>query len=146
MKWFRLFCRVALGSVFIVSGFQKLIAPAENFASVIEKFEILRGPAAVFLSHTLPWVELLAGASFALGLWTPLSMATLWLMNTVFIGVLGSALMRKLPLEQCGCFGKDLSIPLPVMLGIDTAFWAAFLFLFLTRRVSTPSLDIFLEK
>ena len=146
MKWLRLLCRVGLGGLFVVSGFQKLILPAENFAAVIEKFEILSGPAAAFLSHTLPWAEFFAGVFLVVGLWTPLSLAALWLMNTVFIGVLGSALARKLPLDQCGCFGKNLSIPLPVMLGLDLFIWSAFLFLFLTRRVPTPSLDSRLEK
>ena len=146
MKWLRLVLRAALGSAFVVSGFQKLISPAENFAAVIEKFEIIQGPAAIFLSHVLPWGELVAGACLLVGLWIPLSLAALWLMNTVFIGVLGSALIRKLPLEQCGCFGKNLSIPIPVMLGLDCLIWAAFLFLFLTRRVSTPSLDSYFEK
>lgn len=146
MKWLRLLCRVGLGGLFVVSGFQKLILPAENFAAVIEKFEILSGPAAAFLSHALPWAEFLAGVFLVVGLWTPLSSAALWLMNTVFIGVLASALARKLPLDQCGCFGKNLSIPLPVMLGLDLLIWMVFLFLFLTRRVPTPSLDSRLEK
>ena len=146
MKWLRLLCRAGLGGLFVVSGFQKLILPSENFAAVIEKFEILSSPAAAFLSHTLPWAEFFAGVFLAVGLWTPLSLAALWLMNTVFIVVLGSALARKLPLDQCGCFGKNLSIPLPVMLGLDLLIWAAFLFLFLTRRVPTPSLDSRLEK
>ncbi len=143
---FRLLLRAALGSVFIVSGFQKLISPAQNFAAVIEKFEIIQGPAALTLALTMPWIELIAGILFVLGLWTTVSLSALWLMNTLFVGVLASALARKLPLDQCGCFGEKISIPLPVMLSIDMALWALFLFCFLSRRKSAPSLDSFFEQ
>ena len=142
----RLFLRIALGSVFIVSGFQKLIAPPQNFAAVIEKFEIVQGPAAALLSVTLPWIELIAGVLFVLGLWTTVALVVLWLMNTVFAGVLISALIRRLPVEQCGCFGKALSIPLPVMIGIDAVIWIIFLVSFVSRKKPAPSLDAILAR
>ena len=143
---FRLVLRVALGSVFIVSGFEKLMSPAQNFAAVIEKFEIIQGPTASALAFTMPWAELLGGILFVLGLWTTASLSALWLMNTLFLGVLASALARKLPLDQCGCFGKQVSIPLPVMLALDAALWALFLLSFLLRRKPVPSLDSFFER
>jgi len=138
---FRLLLRVVLGSIFIVSGFEKLLSPSQNFAAVIEKFEIIHGPAVTLLSVTLPWAELIAGVLFVLGLWSTAALAVLWLMNTVFVGVLASALARRLPLDQCGCFGEKLSIPLPVMLGIDAAIWVLFLLSFLLRKKTSLSLD-----
>ncbi len=143
---FRLFLRALLGSVFIVSGFQKLISPPQNLAAVIDKFEILHGSAVTALSLTLPWVEFIAGILFVLGLWTSAALALLWLMNTVFIAVLVSALLRRLPIDQCGCFGKDLSIPLPVMLGIDAAIWLLFFVSFFFHKKSSPSLDTFFAR
>ncbi len=142
----RLFLRVALGSVFIVSGFQKLISPAENFAAVIEKFDIVHGAAVTALSLAMPWAEFIGGTLLVLGLWTPVTLGALWLMNTLFIGVLASALWRKVPVGDCGCFGKNLSIPLPVMLAVDGAIWALFLLSFLLRRKPAPSLDSFLAR
>ena len=143
--FFRLLLRAALGGIFIVSGFQKLLSPPQNFAAVIEKFEIIQGPVAALLSVTLPWVELVAGILFVLGLWTTAALAILWLMNTVFIGALASALVRGLPIDQCGCFGKALSIPLPVMLGMDAVVWGLFLISFLQRKKASPSLDTFFK-
>ncbi len=137
----RFFLRAALGSVFIVSGFQKLLSPPQNFAAIIEKFEVLHGPTVTLLSLTLPWVELIAAIFFVLGLWTTAALAVLWLMNTVFIGVLTSALIRHLPIDQCGCFGKGLSISLPVMLSIDVVLWVLFLICFLLRKKPSLSLD-----
>ena len=134
--------RAALGAVFIVSGFQKLSSPYQNFAAVIEKFELLPGPGTVFLAQTLPWFEFIAGVFFVLGFWERISLLVLWAMNSVFLGVLASALIRKLPIDSCGCFGEAVSLSLPKILALDAGFWVLFLVYFLTaRRSAVPALD-----
>ncbi len=134
--------RAAMGCVFVVSGFQKLSAPAENFAAVIEKFEILRGLPVTILAQTLPWAEFIAGVFLVLGLRTRLSLFILWVMNTIFIGILASALLRKLPIQECGCFGKAVSLSIPQMLAVDVSLWVFFLVYFLaSRRIKVLSLD-----
>ncbi len=134
--------RALLGCVFVVSGFQKLTAPYQNFVAVIEKFEVWQGPGVSLLAQTLPWVEFILGVFFILGLWERLSLLGLWVMNTVFIGVLVSAIARKLPIQSCGCFGEAISISLPKILAIDFSLWALFLIYFLTsRRLNLPGLD-----
>jgi uncharacterized membrane protein YphA (DoxX/SURF4 family) len=127
--------RLVLGAVFAVSGFQKLASPWQNFAAAIEQYELLRGPAAAMAAQTLPWVEFLAGVFFLLGLQRRAAHLALWAMNTLFVGILASALLRKLPIDSCGCFGQALRLPLPAMLALDVVFWGLFLFYFLwTRR------------
>ena len=143
---FRSLSRAALGGVFIVSGFQKLLSPPQNFAAVIDKFEVIHGPAVSVLALVLPWVEFIGGVMLLLGLWTRFALPVLWAMNTAFIGILGSALVRKLPVNECGCFGKALSIPLPVMFGVDAALWALFLFCFLSKDKPSLSLDSYLAR
>ena len=130
--------RVLLGGVFLITGFQKLIAPYQNFAAVIEKFELIQGPSAAFLAQTLPWMEFIFGVFFILGLWEYLSLAVLWAMNTVFIGILASAIARKLPIQSCGCFGEAISLSLPHMLWIDLSLWGLFFIYFLTSRRQQP--------
>jgi uncharacterized membrane protein YphA (DoxX/SURF4 family) len=134
--------RAALGAVFIVSGYQKLTSPVQNFEAVIGKFEMLPGPAVSFVAHTLPWAELVGGALFVFGLWTGPALFVLWAMNSAFIAALGAALLRKLPIEECGCFGEALTLSPKQMLGIDAALWALFLLFFTaSRRLRPPSLD-----
>lgn len=142
MKFLHLALRVGLGSVFVVSGFEKLTSPVQNFTAAIETFEILRGPSAMWLAQTLPWLELISGVLLVLGFWTRVSAWALWAMNTVFIGVLSSALLRKLPLDQCGCFGKAVTLTPSQMLAVDAVLWFLFL-LFLTARprAKSPELD-----
>ena len=134
--------RVLLGSVFVVSGFQKLTSPYQNFAVVIEQFQILKGPAATILARTLPWAEFIAGVFFVTGFWEEIALAVLWAMNTVFIGVLIFTIKRKLAIDSCGCFGDAIKLSLPQILSLDLGFWVMFLFYFLKRRsVSPPGLD-----
>ena len=134
--------RVLLGAVFLISGFQKLTAPYQNFAAVIGKFELLPDPAAVIMAQTLPWAEFVLGVFLVLGLWERLSLLGLWAMNTVFIAALVSALARKLPIESCGCFGEAIALSLPKILTLDIFLWILFLTFFVLRRsLDLPGLD-----
>ena len=134
--------RLLLGAVFLISGFQKLTSPYQNFAAVISKFEILSTPAVNLMAQSLPWAEFVLGVFLVLGLWTLPSLVGLWAMNTAFIGAIGSALVRKLPIESCGCFGEAVALSLPKILAIDLSLWVFFLVFFLmSRRVDLPGLD-----
>ena len=134
--------RVALGAVFVVSGFQKLVAPYQNFAAVIEKFELLGAAQSAILARTLPWAELIAGVFFILGFWERISLFILWAMNTVFLGALASTLARKLAIDSCGCFGEAVTLSVPQILAIDGVLWALFLvYFFANRRSIAPGLD-----
>jgi len=65
-------------------------------------------------------------------------------MNTAFIGILASAILRKLPVQSCGCFGEALTLSLPQMLSIDLVLWGFFLIYFLKGRdLGLPGLDHF---
>ena len=124
---FFIFLRMAVGSVFVASGFVKLMQPTQNFLAVIQGYEILNGPAAVALAKAMPWAEFIVGVFLILGLWSRLSILVLWVFNTIFIGVVSSALIRKLPLQECGCFGDSFSLKPPQVLCLDVALWTLFL-------------------
>lgn len=139
---FFLLLRLALASIFIVSGFQKLTTPIQNFVAVIEKFDIIQGEPAQWLAHALPWIEFVTGVFFALGLWTRYSLFILWAMNTTFIGILSLSLIRKLDIQSCGCFGEAVSLTVPQILAIDILTWFLFLLFFLTsHRAKAPEMD-----
>lgn len=118
--------RVVLGAAFAFSGYLKLIHPPEEFLAVILKFEIVGGQAARLLSVGLPWVEWVFGIFLIVGLWTRFAGGVLWALNTVFTAVLASVLLRRLPLESCGCFGERFALPVWTTLLIDLALWAGF--------------------
>ena len=134
--------RAVLGAVFLVSGFQKLLSPYQNFAAVIEKFELLKGPSVTVLAQTLPWAEFVLGVFLVLGLWERLALFGLWAMNVLFLGVLSSALIRKLPIDSCGCFGEAVTLSLPKILAVDAAlFFLFFIYCVGSTRLRPPGLD-----
>ena len=124
---FFMFLRLAVGSVFAVSGFIKLMQPYQNFLAIIRSYELLSGSPAVALAKTMPWAEFVVGVFLILGFWSRISILVLWVFNTVFIGVISSALIRRLPIQECGCFGDSFSLQPQQVLWLDIALWVVFM-------------------
>lgn len=109
------------------------MAPYQNFLAAIYNYKLVTGLPAELLALALPWAEFILGIFLLLGLWTRLSATALWVINSVFIGVIVSALSRKLLIDDCGCFGSG-SLPLPKVLMLDIALWLGFAVLFFFAR------------
>ncbi len=137
--------RIAIGMMFIISGFSKLIAPLENFAVVIESYDIIHGRIVDLVVWTFPWVELIGGAFLLTGIWLRQSLLAMWMSTTVFLILISSAIIRGLPVTECGCFGEMISFSLPKMLLVDTVLWITFGFMtFRLKSVSYLGLDRYL--
>src|SRR3989338_8590677 len=102
--------RAATGALFTASGFLKLIQPHQNFQSVIETYVVISGQPAAWTARAFPWAEFLLGIFLALGLWTRSAARGLWFLVSVFLGALVSALWRRLPIGDCGCFGEAIRV------------------------------------
>ena len=125
-----LFLRLAIGSLFIYSGFSKLVEPSSNFAGSILGYEIVSAQTAWWMAIILPWLELVAGAFFVLGLWLKLSLYVLWGFNVMFLFAISSALLRGIALKDCGCFGEGaLNLPIQGTLGLDVLLFLIFFFM-----------------
>ena len=134
--------RIVVAAVFILSGVTKLVQPYQNFLSVIQSYQVLSGWGAVAAARTVPWIEFIFGVFLLLGLWLRLSITALWMLSTVFAGIVVSALIRRLPIGDCGCFGGSFSLSPGQVLFLDAALWAAFAILMLFHnRVKVFSLD-----
>lgn len=112
--------RVVIGSLFVVSGFEKLIGPYQNFVYVIQNYSFLPLALAEMVARLLPWAEFFLGIFLVLGLWTKWTLRALMALLLMFMGVVIQALIRQLPITECGCFGGLISFPLPVILAFDT--------------------------
>lgn len=137
IKFFRvmdILFRFSVGPLFAISGYTKLLEPPEDFLQAILAYQILKEDFAVLASVMMPWTELIFGVFLILGLWRRVSLKILWLLNSVFIGALSSVIIRKLPIESCGCFGENfLSMSIPQVLYLDLILWGVF-FLFYKYR------------
>lgn len=129
-----LFLRLALGSLFVVSGFEKLIGPYQNFLYVIQNYDLLPPFAEELTARIFPWIEFFLGIFLVLGLWLPWVLRGIMGMLLIFISVVGQALIRKLPVDECGCFGDLISFPLPVVLAFDSMLLILACWLYLRRE------------
>ena len=120
---------MAIGCLFVVSGSEKLIGPYQNFLYVIQNYSFLSLPVAEIVARLLPWVEFLLGIFLVLGFWLKWTLRALMTLLFIFMVVVTQALIRNLPIDECGCFGGLISVPLPVVLAFDTTVFVFTLFL-----------------
>lgn len=103
-RWVILFCRLALGAIFIAAAVPKIINPL-GFAEDIGNYHILPLLGINPLAITLPWIELVAALLLIAGIWVRGMALLINGMLVVFIVAISSALLRGIDLN-CGCFGK----------------------------------------
>lgn len=134
--------RIFVGLILAVSGFEKLIGPYQNFLFVVQSYEFLPNILELAVARGLPWVEFLIGLFLILGLWLSWIIPLALILFGLFVGVVGQALMRGLPITECGCFGGLITFPLYVTLVIDVlVFCLLGLIMKKTERVRELSLD-----
>ncbi len=112
--------RIFIGLVLLVSGFDKIISPYQNFLYVIQAYQMFPDWLEKFVAICVPWVELMVGIFVILGLWFNWSLKGALLLFTCFIVIVGQALLRHLPLDQCGCFGSAIHIPVQHIIVFDS--------------------------
>jgi len=134
--------RVCLGALFLFSGFEKLLQPYQNFLLVIESYDVIHGTAAELAARAIPWIELVSGTFLLVGLWLVWALRAVWLLCSMFLVVVAQAMWRQLPVDECGCFGGLITLPLPAVLGLDACLWViTFLLIRHRDQVSQWSLD-----
>jgi uncharacterized membrane protein YphA (DoxX/SURF4 family) len=111
--------RILIGGLFIVSGLEKLLNPYQNFLYAIQGYELLSSPFDVWMAKIFPWVEFFIGLFVFLGFWLKGSLMVVLFFFLMFITAVGQALLRKLPVTECGCFGGLISFPLWVTFIMD---------------------------
>lgn len=147
-KNFFLLIRIVIGMVYLISGGQKLVEPVENFIYVIESYKIIDNEVLVqWIGWSFPWLEYILGGFLIIGLWLRLAVIGILLLNISFIFVVSQALIRDLPLRECGCFGDLMGSPLYVTLGLDILTVIGLIMLFMNfNYLRNMSLDYLLKK
>lgn len=112
--------RVLTGCLFVISGFEKLIGPYQNFLYVVQNYEFLPIVLEEIVARILPWGELFLGVFLVFGLWLKWALRSTLILFLMFVCIVGQALLRKLPIDECGCFGSLISLPLVAVLMFDS--------------------------
>jgi uncharacterized membrane protein YphA (DoxX/SURF4 family) len=98
--------RVWVGVIFLAAAWHKILYPAK-FALSIATYQILPLEYINLLAITLPPLELVAGVTLILGLWTRASALIMVGMNVMFIVALYLAIKSQTQMSSCGCFSAD---------------------------------------
>jgi uncharacterized membrane protein YphA (DoxX/SURF4 family) len=135
-----------LGAVFLYASLDKIAQPAE-FARIVYHYQVI-GPSARLgylpanlFAVALPWTEAVAGVLLIAGLWRREAAAVVGVLLVAFLAAVGSALLRGIDIENCGCFtvdGAGRRAGLWLMLG-DTALLAVSVFLATAPRHTEPA-------
>lgn len=97
--------RVAMGAYFTYTGGVKLfVSGLERFATDIGNYRLVGENAAVAIAYLLPWVEIVAGVCFMLGVLRKGAWLAMFGMVTVFAAAIASAWWRGMDIS-CGCTG-----------------------------------------
>ena len=122
--------RLIVGAVLIYAGATKAAAPAEEFALVIQSYDVVPLSVALPLAGLLPWFEMLVGWALLLGVETTGAAAAACAMFGLFLAALGSVVARGIPIPNCGCFGDAMHFTPVQALGFDSVMaalcWTAF--------------------
>lgn len=146
MNWFVL-SRIAIGALLCFSGGEKLLSHYQNFLYVIQGYQFLPMALEEAVARIFPWLEFIIGLFLLLGLWVSLALRAALAVFTGFIAIVGQALIRELPIKECGCFGEAISLPPQTVLLMDSFIWLLIVKLLLnTVRTSSFSLDQYFEK
>ena len=138
--------RLAVGSVLLYAGFMKAVAPAPEFAALLEAYKLFPSSLLSPLSITVPYLEMWVGIFVFTGFYTRQSLLAAALLFTIFLAALGSAFVRGIDLASCGCFGPDALSPRYTMI-MDAILLALSLSACkLTKLPSSLSLDRALPK
>jgi len=138
--------RIFIGCLLLFSGFQKAILPYQNFLYAVQTYNFLPTLLEDMGARAFPWIEIAVGLFLCIGLWIRWASVAATGLFLLFITVIGQALIRGLPIGECGCFGEMISVSPQWMVAFD-----GFLFIMLLRivfhieRASIFSLDHYFE-
>lgn len=141
------FLRILTGLLFVVSGAEKLIWPYQNFLYVLQGYELLPAGLDGIVARVFPWIEFLTGLLLILGLWVPQMLKVALGMFTVFILIITQALLRHLPIDECGCFGQLITLKPQQTLVMDSMFFLSLVWtLRHVKKAERFSLDQYLAR
>jgi uncharacterized membrane protein YphA (DoxX/SURF4 family) len=146
MSFVLILLRFFIGGVFVYSGWNKLIAPIENFIAVLQAYQFLPSDLMFPTAFLVPWIEFIFGAFLLLGFMTRTSSAVLGLFLIVFVSLLARSLWLGLPIHECGCFGGGITLSPKQAIALDSGLLLGALILVGKGKSLLFSLDRRLNK
>ena len=107
-RYVELALRFLLGFTFLFASIDKISEPSA-FATAIDNYRLITGPASLAIATVLPWIELLCGFALLSGLYSRGATFLLGVLLSIFTVAVLTGLIRGLDIS-CGCFTLDPSV------------------------------------
>lgn len=143
--WAGLLSRLFLGALLASSGFLKAASPVEEFAAVVENYQLLPLSVIPVFAAVLPWAELLLGLFLLFGNFISYSSLGAAAVLFSFIIALVWASLTGAPMDRCGCFGSMMSLT-PLQAVVFDCFLIFLACLSFRHGKKLLSVDSWLEK
>ncbi len=127
-----LIIRILLALLFIITGILKA-KNLKKFFIVVVSFDVLKGKLAKLFAYTLPFAEIIVGILVMFNLYPVWSSGLLLLMIVVSTLGVVIALIKRQKIDDCGCYGGALKIPVTWKKVGENSIWillSVYLFLF----------------
>lgn len=99
------FICTALGLVFVVAGYVKVMDP-QGFALAVANYQLLPDHLTRAASMVLAWLELLCGLCLVFGVFVRGAALVITVLMVIFLAATGYNVHRGLDVS-CGCFSTD---------------------------------------
>ncbi len=124
--------RIVLALLFIITGILKA-KNLKKFFIIVVSFDLLKGKLAKLFAYTLPFAEIVVGLAVLIGIYPALSSGLL--LTMIVVSTLGVviALIKRQKIDDCGCYGGALKIPVTWKKVAENSVWilmSVYLFLF----------------
>lgn len=128
--------RIVIGSIFIISGFTKMLRMT-TFITTVYKFNVLPQVLIIPFASLLPPIELVLGIALALGYLTRFSSFMIMVILLLFVTAVIPQLLGGPPIGDCGCFGglMDSAVNMNLLIRGCILFTAAYLVFFQKRHM-----------
>ena len=104
--WTGLAARLVVGGLLTVTGFEKLSAPLQEFAALMDAYQLTPPTVNHWLAGVFAWAQLVLGLSLLSGYLTKITAGVTLALFSAFITALLSVVLRRIPLTDCGCYGE----------------------------------------
>ena len=130
---------ISLGILFFWAGMEKLLQP-DQFYEAILSYKIINSLPAIFVTYTLPSLEIILGIFVMYPKTREISLLLIITLTCTFIGLILISMLRGLDIT-CGCFGGDSnSSYLQILLrDIGILVFASTAFFLPVRLISTTT-------
>lgn len=131
-KYLAVALRLLIGIIFVLSAVTKLPMHSQ-FIAIVESYHILPQALATAYALALPWLELLVGSYFILGIQIRLSsLMALLLAFSFLVANISSAISGE---SFCGsCFGEAMILTISQALVLDIAIIIATTYVYIVGR------------